>query len=98
MIDSTCSSSVFTFWTSLCFDLRADGKALGFDVDTITLSDVSLVYREQSSHLIIWSEVVPVVRGMSEPQWSQNNMLPIATIFVINRAVSFGLRASRDSD
>lgn len=81
MTASTCKSSALMFCTSECFDLSAEGNALGLEIEVMTLDEVSLVYWKQSSHLTISFWFWPgTIRGKREPQESQKRRLAIATI------------------
>lgn len=81
MIASVSRSSTLIACTDECLSRRAEGKALGFDLDVTTLAEVSGVCVPQSSQRIkVFRSVAPVDLGRRFPQALQKRSEPIATI------------------
>lgn len=81
MMASVSRSSTLIVCTDEYLSRRAEGNALGFDVEVTTLADVSGVCVPQSSQRIsVSASATPVDRGKRLPQASQKRREPIATI------------------
>ena len=92
MMASVSMSSKLIACTEECLSRRAEGKALGFDLEVTTLAEVSGVCVPQSSHRTsVFASEAPSDLGKRLPQASQKRREPIATMM----GVPYVLRPDR---